>query len=148
MLVGPINGGQQIIITNLSPRMTRKLAADWCQRWPQGLGEVRSLIRSDGSTPRCVLLTMRVLTWWCGSVEGFFSRPLVVLHDLKPTERQRMYWRRRGVAMKRVVFWFTAIARIYSLRKWEDRFRWRCEIEIRNGNGSILQKFRGRITKR
>jgi len=106
------------------------------------------MIRSDGSTPSCVLLATKVLARWCRSVEGFFSRPLVVFHELEPTERQEIYWRWRSIETKGVVFWSTTIARIYSLGMREDRFRWRCGIEIRNGNGSTLQEFRGWITKR
>ena len=142
MLVGLIDGGQQIIIIDLSPRVTRKLAVNWCQRWPWRLGGANHLIQSDESTPRCILLAMKALALWCRSVEGFFSRPLIVLHDLEPTERQEIYWRRKRIETTRVVFWSTTVAHIYSPRKREDRFQWRCEIEIRNRNGSTLWKFR------
>jgi len=115
---------------------------------PKGWAESVLWSEAMGVPPSCVLLATKALAWWCRSVVGFFSRPLIVLHDLKPTERQEIYWRWRRIKTKRVVFLSTAVAHIYSPGKREDRFRWRCGIEIRNGNGSTLRKFRGRITKR
>ena len=48
--------------------------------------------------------------------------------------------------MKRIVARPLAVAHIYSPGR-QNQFRWRYEIEVRDGNGLTLQEFRGRIKR-